>query len=142
MALIPYRPFGLIDQLRREMDQVFGAEPAEPGMELAEWTPAVDIVEHDDAYEITADVPGIEPDKLEVTCENGVLRISGEKCAASEKKNGGYHRIERSYGRFARSFRLPDSADLANVKAKSKNGVLKLTVPKTKESKARRIPIS
>lgn len=107
----------------------------------AEWAPLVDISEDDGEYLIRADLPGVEKDQVKVTVENGVLLISGERSSEKEEKNMKYHRIERSYGSFIRSFVLPDDADGTKVKADFKNGILKVHLPKDENAKPKSIEI-
>jgi HSP20 family protein len=95
-----------------------------------DWAPAVDIKEEDKRFLILADIPGVNPEDIEVEMENGVLSISGQRHAEHEEEKEGYKRIERSYGSFVRRFSLPDTADPESIKAKSKNGALEIVVAK------------
>lgn len=144
MKMTQHRPWGLLNQLRQEMDQAFTDFPSDPltNFNSLNWNPAVDIEESDESFVITADVPGIDPKELEVTTANGVVRISGERAEKAEDKKKGYHRVERSFGRFARQFRLPDNAALDQAKASCENGVLQLTIPKSSSTQNRRIDIN
>ncbi|MES1943604.1 low molecular weight heat shock protein (Hsp17) [Salinisphaera sp. PC39] len=116
----------------REMDSLFGRTGRGamrfPGEE--EWSPAVDIRETDKAYLITAELPGVEKQDIAVTTENGVLTLAGERRQESEEKDARHHRRERYYGRFSRSFSLPENADADRIEAKSKDGVVEIRVPK------------
>jgi len=104
--------------------------------------PRVDIIEHDDAYRLHADLPGLNKDDIKVTVENGVLTISGEKKEEKhEGKESNYRYYERSYGSFSRSFNLPDNIDAANVGASYKDGVLELTLRKTEAAKPKAIEV-
>jgi HSP20 family protein len=96
--------------------------------------PAVDVVEKDKAYEITAELPGLSDRDIEVTLANGTVTIKGEKKEEKEEEKQGYHLSERRYGSFARSFRVPEGADASKIEAVFKNGVLTLTLPKTAEA--------
>lgn len=105
-------------------------------------TPAVDILEKDGNLMLRAELPGMEEKDIELKLEGSVLTLRGERRFESEDQSGSYHRIERRYGSFSRSFTLPDSADLDKVKADYKNGVLTVTVPQRPESRPREIAVS
>jgi len=102
--------------------------------------PAFDVAETDKAYTITGEIPGIEAKDLTVTLADGILSITGEKKREEEEKDEHYHRIEREYGSFQRGFRLPENATADTIKANYKDGVLKITLPKT-ESKTQKIEV-
>ena len=111
------------------------------------WLPAMDVKEDEEAYLATFDLPGLSKDDVEITVDDNVLTVSGERKWESEddeadESKGRYHRVERSYGKFTRSFTLPRTVRATDVKAEFKDGVLHLTLPKSEEAKARRIDIS
>jgi HSP20 family protein len=106
------------------------------------WIPAFDITESEKEYKVSAELPGIDVKNLEVTLVEGVLKIKGEKRQESEKKEDNYLRIERSYGSFDRSFRIPNGVEANKIDATYKDGILNLTIPKAKEAKTRKIKIS
>ncbi len=106
-----------------------------------DWSPAVDIVEQNDAYILKAELPGMEKDDVKITLENNLLTIRGEKKNELEKKEGNYHRIERSYGSFERSFTIPGTIQPNNIDAHYANGILTLTLPKSEEAKPRTIDV-
>lgn len=110
--------------------------------ENGDWMPAFDISESEKEYKVSAELPGIDIKDLEVTLNEGVLTIKGEKRQESEEKEDNYLRIERSYGSFDRSFRLPEGVESNKIDAKYKDGILSLTIPKAKETKAKKIKIS
>lgn len=147
MALQRYEPSSLLQQFNSEINRLFGQGWNDyedfPALSNAQWVPAVDVRETEDEYRIEADVPGIDPKDIEVTLENGVLTLKGERRTeqSTEEKNGGARHLERSYGVFVRRFALPDTADAENVEAKADKGVLRLTVKKKAESKPRRIEV-
>jgi len=142
MALVTYEPMNVLNQLRREMDRLFETEPPSGGMvTAADWVPAVDIKETDKAFIITADIPGVDPKDIEVNMENGVLTIRGERKEEKEEEKEGYKRIERVRGTFYRRFTLPDTADAEKISAKSKNGVLEITIPKQEKVQPRKITV-
>ncbi|HKJ71331.1 MAG TPA: Hsp20/alpha crystallin family protein [Gammaproteobacteria bacterium] len=146
MAIVRYDPWRTISQLQNEMNRLFdtrlgGDETAESGMVAADWRPAVDVQEDADRYLITADVPGVDPKDIEVSLENGVLTIRGERRRESAEEEAGYKRVERVRGTFFRRFTLPDTADAEKVKAKSNNGVLEITIPKQAQGQPRKIEV-
>lgn len=104
-------------------------------------TPAFDISENEKEYTVTAELPGIDEKDLEVTIAGGMLSVKGEKKQEKEEKGETYHRIERSYGSFHRSFRIPDAVQEDKVDATYKDGILKLVIPKSKESAVKKIAI-
>jgi HSP20 family protein len=143
MTLLNYRPYNndtddLPSGLRLFQDSVarmFSEPNTRP------WSPAVDIVENENDLVLKADVPGIEPNDIDIRMENGTLTIKGERKFENNPTDQGYHRIERSYGSFARSFALPDSIDPEKVKAEFKNGVLAVILPKKEVAKPRAVKV-
>jgi len=105
------------------------------------WVPAINILEKDDSMQITADLPGLNPEDVEVTVEQGVLNIRGERKFEEAAEGETFHRVERLYGVFERSFTLPNSIDTDKIEAKFNNGVMVLTLPKREESKPRSVKI-
>jgi HSP20 family protein len=108
---------------------------------LAEWMPLVDITEDEKEYLITAELPEVKKEDVKVTMENGVLTITGERKSEKEEKNTKWHRVERAYGSFARSFALPENGDPAKVNAEFKEGVLKVHVAKSESAKPKQIEV-
>lgn len=106
------------------------------------WTPPVDIQETDEAYRLHAELPGLKKEDVQITLENNVLRLSGERKFEKDVKQDSYHRIERVYGTFSRSFALPHQVSSDKVEAKFDNGVLSIVVPKAEQAKPRRITIA
>ncbi len=106
------------------------------------WLPAVDIYEHDDAFVATADLPGLKKDDIDISIEDNVLTVSGERKFEKSDDGGTFRRVERSYGTFRRSFALPRGVDSAKVEAKFEDGVLTLTMPKSELAKSRKISVS
>ena len=142
MSLVRYEPWSLFDQLRREMERGMSTHPAEDSnIATSDWVPAVDIRENDDNFVITADIPGVDPDDIEVHMDNGMLTIKGEKESEKKEEKDDYKRIERSYGSFYRRFGLPDTADADAVSAKSNKGVLEITVGKQQKTQPRKIAV-
>jgi HSP20 family protein len=114
---------------------------SEETLTSSEWEPPVDIVEDEKEYVIKAELPEIPKEDVKVSVENGLLTISGERKFEKEEKNKKYHRVERAYGYFSRSFSLPDAAEADQVKADYKDGVLHVHVPKSERAKAKRIEV-
>jgi HSP20 family protein len=110
-------------------------------MTVAEWAPAVDITEDDKEYLVTAELPQVRKENVKVTVENGILSISGERKFEKEEKGKKYHRIERSFGSFLRSFDLPDDADATKVDAKFSDGILNVHVAKSESAQPKQIEI-
>ena len=106
------------------------------------WLPPVDIQETEDGYRFNAELPGLTKDDIEITLENNVLRLSGERKLEKEAKKESFHRIERTYGAFSRSFTLPARVDAEKVQAAFENGVLTIMVPKAEQARPRKISIS
>jgi HSP20 family protein len=105
------------------------------------WTPAVNILEREDGIVISADLPGLKAEDVEVTIDNGVLTIKGERTLEEVNDGETYHRVERSYGKFERSFSVPNSVDPKKIEARFVNGEMTLSLPKRDESKPRSVKI-
>jgi HSP20 family protein len=127
----------------RLFDTFFGNED-QNGEELTgrNWVPPVDIQETGDAYRLQAELPGLTKDDINITLENNVLRLSGERKFERDVKKENFHRVERTYGTFTRSFALPTQVNTEGVQAAFENGVLTITVPKAEQAKPRKISIS
>lgn len=133
-----------LSSARREMDRVFDRFFNPSTTEgLSIWAPAVDVRETNDELHVTAELPGLKPEDVNVTVENGVLTISGEKKQEVQegKEDGDYYLFERRYGRFERSFTLPRSVNADRVKARFENGILTVALPKAEEAKPRKVQI-
>ncbi len=105
------------------------------------WVPRVEITEEDEKFEITAELPGMGKDNINILIDNGTLTIRGEKKLEDEKKEKNYHLLERRYGEFVRRFKLPENVDADKINAEYKDGILKLTVPKTEAAKPKEIKV-
>jgi len=105
-----------------------------------EWSPAVEIIESDEEISLKAELPGLEEKDIRINVEENLLNLTGER-TSENKQEGDCVRSERWYGKFSRSFRLPETADVENIKAELKNGVLAVTVPKKEEAKPRQIEV-
>jgi len=140
LAKIPrWNPFKEFEDLQNQMRSLFaltgngGPGLLPGGDEFADWSPAVDVSEDDKEYTITADLPNIDKKDVKVTQDDGMLTISGERRREAEERKKTWHRVERSYGNYVRSFQLPDEVDHKKIDAVFKNGVLKISLPKSKE---------
>jgi HSP20 family protein len=145
---IPARqdPWSLMPRLQDEINRLFGnVNQSDSSSATATWVPAVDVLEYGDRFEFYVDVPGVDPAKVELTLEGGVLTLSGQRAANGAPRNGeepNYQRTERGQGYFYRRFVLPDTVDSEKVNASGKDGVLTVTVPKQAKAVPRRIQIS
>lgn len=122
-----------LSEVNRMVDDMFGNLMRRPGgqqgaQELAEWAPAIDVVTKDSDLVIRAELPGVKQEDVDITLENNVLTISGERKAEQEEERGGYHVRERRYGSFSRSLALPEGLDESKIHARYDNGVLEVTV--------------
>ena len=108
---------------------------------LADWTPLVDVIENDKEYVIKAELPEVKKEDVKVRIENGMLTISGERNFEKEEEGKKYHRVERSYGSFERSFTIPDACKADEMEAKYKEGMLTLHIPKSEEAKPQAIDV-
>lgn len=143
MQLVQWNPFREMDDLMARFQRGFGRSLAGTGNGDAQMalSPAVDISETPKEYVIKAELPGMKKEDVKVTVQNGVLSISGERKSETERKDETYHRIERSYGSFTRSFALPDDAVAERVTAESKDGVLTVCVGRSEAPKPKSIEI-
>jgi len=143
MSFIRYQPWGLQQALYREFNRaVERASQDDSSAATADWAPAVDIAEYADKFVLTADVPGVDPETIELTLEKGVLTLSGSRAAAAEAEGVERRRVERATGRFHRRFALPDTVDAEAVSANNRNGVLEITIPKRPQAQARKIAVT
>lgn len=128
----------------RDMDRFLGGflgQPHSAGLDPQEWIPAVDIRETDEAFTFIVELPGVSKDEIEITLEDKVLTLGGERSWEEDENENSYRRIERSYGSFRRSFTLPRDVDSNRIEAVSKDGVLTVVVPKAPESRPQKIEI-
>jgi HSP20 family protein len=134
-------PFKELDDFTNRLSSVLRRGDGEETMTVAEWTPAVDVSEDDKEYLIKAELPEIKRENVKVSVEHGVLTISGDRKMEKEEKGKRYHRVERAYGSYLRSFTLPDDADGEKVTAEFKEGVLSVHLPKNEKAKPKTIDI-
>jgi HSP20 family protein len=144
--LTRWEPLREMEDFQNRLSTLFG-RPIRRGngreeITLSEWTPPADITEDDKEYLIKAELPEIKKEDVKITIENGMLTISGERKFEKEEKRRKYHRVERGYGTFVRSFTLPDDADGNKVKAEFKNGLLTVHLPKSEHAKPKQIEVN
>ncbi len=135
-----------LDTMQKRMNRLFndffsGREGDGDNLILGSWNPAVDVVEHDDSYVIEAELPGMNKNDIKISVTNDVLTIQGEKKVEKEDKKKNFHRTERSYGSFSRTFSLPGNVKADKVEAEFNNGVLTVKVPKSEEAKPKQIDV-
>jgi HSP20 family protein len=146
-TLTRWDPFQELEDMQQRLSGFLGSRPqigeneGKESIIVTQWTPLVDITEDDEEYLIKAEVPEIKRHEIEVTVENGVLVIAGERKLAREEKGKKYHRLERAYGRFARSFDLPDDADADKVSAEFKDGLLVVHIAKGEATRPKHIEV-
>jgi HSP20 family protein len=145
-SMVRQDPWSLMPRLQDEINRLFGnvQQTDSSSSATATWVPAVDIHEYTDRFELYVDVPGVDPNSVELTLEDGVLTLSGERVQKSSTKGDAepqYQRTERSQGQFYRRFVLPDTVDSDKVNATGKDGVLTVTIPKQAKAMPRRIQI-
>ncbi|MFW6126222.1 MAG: Hsp20/alpha crystallin family protein [Chloroflexota bacterium] len=142
-GLREWSPFWELDDVARRFEDMFGRPlmrrfPLREG----EWLPSVEMYEKDNNFVVRAELPGMKEEDVDVSVSDDLLTIRGEKKGESEVKDEDYYVCERSYGSFSRTIRLPSNADTGKVDANFEDGVLEVTVPKTAEAKAKKIPVS
>ena len=143
MNIARFEPWSFVDLLHRDLDRLVQHRdlPENDGNPVADWVPAVDIIEEKNRFVLRADVPGVNPEDIDVSMDNGVLSVSGKRLAVAPDDDTGVQRIERATGRFLRRFTLPETADAEAIAAKCSNGILEVTIPKAPEIQARRITV-
>lgn len=148
MNIIRRNPFNTLSQLHNEFQTLFGKQPNpfsitdESSVFTSDWSPAVDVKEEKNKFVILADIPGVDPKEIDVTMENGILTLKGERKTESKEEKDNFKRVERTYGSFYRRFSLPDTADADSISAVSKNGVLQITLNKKETEKPRKISVA
>ncbi len=149
MSLVNYEPWSLLDRLQQQLHQsgytnktLADNDSDYSNVVTSRWSPAVDIKEEADRFLITADLPGVDPKDIEITMDNGVLSIKGERQSEAREEKEGYKRVERVSGAFYRRFSLPDTADAERIEAKGKDGVLEVILPKHEKVQPRKIQVN
>lgn len=141
-----WNPFKELAEMEQRLSTYLGrpaarTEAGEEAMTVAEWSPLVDITEDEKEYLIKADLPEVKKEEIKLTVQDNVLSISGERKYEKEEKGKKYHRVERAYGSFMRSFTLPEAADGSKVSAEYKDGVLNVRLPKSEKAKPKSIEV-
>jgi len=141
----PWKPFRELERMRREMDRIWDSlveeKPRKTRKAVTEWLPSVDVSETENNLVVEAEVPGIDPKDIDISLTDGRLIIRGEKKQAKEEKEADYHLVERSYGSLARMVELPAQVQSEKIEASYKDGILKITLPKSEEAKKKVIKI-
>ena len=147
MNLVKWDPFKELEDVSNRLNRLFSRSPAntesnQEMLAMADWTPSVDISETDTAYLIKGEIPGVKKEDVKITIENGMITMRGERKQEKEEKSKKFHRIERSYGSFVRSFRMLDDVDESAVKAEFKDGMINVSLPKSAKAKTKSIEVS
>ncbi len=144
MNLVNQEPWVMLNRLHRELDRFLDdgiAVRTPASTQAVAWAPSVDVYEEAGRFVVRADLPGVDAKDIDVTAENGVLTLRGERRAEPRAANGGYERTERTFGTFLRRFALPDNVQADAIAAKHVNGVLEISVPKQPKIEPKRITI-
>jgi HSP20 family protein len=141
--IVRWDPFRDLERMRSEFDRMF-SRPADGngGALRAPWSPVSDVIETENAIVITAELPGVKDEDVDIEIQNGMLIIKGERRLEDEVTKDRYYHLERSYGGFERSFRLPEGVEEDDITAGVAYGVLRVTIPKPKLAEAKRVPIA
>ena len=146
MSIVRYDPFRDLRTLQEEVNRLFSTNLTrafdDEGIARGAWAPSVDIYENKDQIVLEAELPGMKQDDFDLSIENNVITLRGERKFEKTDEGDNYHRVERSYGAFTRSFTLPQTVSAEGATAEYNNGVLRVTLPKREETKARRILVS
>lgn len=146
MSIVRYDPFRDLRTLQEEVNRLFSTNMSrgfgEEGIGFGAWNPSVDIFENKDQIVLEAELPGMRREDFDLSVENNVITLRGERRFEKRDETDNYHRVERSYGSFTRSFTLPQSVSAEGATAEYSNGVLRVTLPKREEAKSRRIEIT
>ncbi|ORU92544.1 MAG: heat-shock protein Hsp20 [Cycloclasticus sp. symbiont of Poecilosclerida sp. M] len=141
MGQLTYQPWHLLERYSNDLNRRIFDDAEGSASSIATWTPAVDIKEEDERFVLHADVPGVDPHDIEVTMEDGVLTVRGERASETKDEKDGYKRVERTSGSFYRRFVLPDTTDGENISASYDKGVLELVIPKKPATQPKRIKV-
>jgi HSP20 family protein len=145
MTLVGYEPWSVLNQLHGQINRIFDREleqGAPSSAATADWIPPADVEEYADRFVLKLDVPGVDVATIDITLDQGVLSVSGERPKAMLAKDVERSRVERPHGRFHRRFSLPDTADAAGVSATGRNGIVEVTIPKQPKAQPRRIQVA
>ena len=147
MKLTRWDPFRELEDMSDRLNRIFSSRPlarldaGREDLSVPDWVPSVDIMETKEEFVLTAELPDVKKDEIDIKAQDGVLTIKGERKREIEDKGKKYHRVERSYGMFFRSFTLPDGIDEDRIEADFKDGVLHLHLPKSPAKAPKAIPI-
>jgi HSP20 family protein len=147
MSFVSHDPWSAMSRFQEEINHLvnnrwLGASNGDnASIATSQWIPAVDITEEHDHYILVADVPGVAPESIEITMDDGVLTLKGERKEERATNASSVNRLERIHGSFSRRFALPDGVDPERIVARGENGVLEITIPKVEKAKPRRIEI-
>lgn len=151
MNLVRWDPFRELEDMGERLNRVFAGlgrpgsarlpEAGREALTVPEWSPMVDITETDEEYLIKAEIPEVKKEDVKVSVENGVLTLQGERKQEKEEKGKKFHRVERYYGSFLRTFTVPDNVDETKVKAEFKDGILNVHLPKTEKAKPKAVEV-
>ena len=148
MSIVRWDPFRELEDMSERLNRAFGRSgltraesSSKDAMTVFDWSPTVDIVETPEEFQIKAELPEVKKEDVKVSVDGGVLRIEGERKQEKEEKGKKYHRIERSYGSFLRTFMLPDNVDDSKVQAEFKDGVLNVRLRKAEKAKPKSIEV-
>lgn len=145
MNITRWDPFREMEELSTRLNRMFGRSglttTSGETLSFPDWAPSVDVAETAEEFQIKAELPGVKKEDLKVHVESGVLTLSGERRQEKEEKGKKYHRVERSYGSFMRSFTLPDGVDAAKLHAEYKDGLLNVRLPKTAAEKPKAVEV-
>lgn len=146
MGIVRYDPFRDLRTLQEEVNRLFSTNLTrsfgDEGIGRGAWAPSVDIYENKDQIVLEAELPGMKQEDFDLSIENNVITLRGERRFEKTDESDNYHRVERSYGAFTRSFTLPQTVAADEARAEYSNGVLRVTLPKREETKARRIEVT
>ena len=146
MTIVRYDPFRDLRTLQEEVNRLFSTNLTrafgDEGIGRGAWAPSVDIYENKDQIVLEAELPGMKQEDFDLSIENNVITLRGERKFEKTDETDNYHRVERSYGSFTRSFTLPQTVSAEGASAEYSNGVLRVTLPKREETKARRIQVT
>ena len=141
MTLVRWTPWQELENMNRQLSHLLDESPLAATSETGQWAPKVDIRETDEAMLVQAELPGIDKKDIQLEVKDGVLTLSGERRYEKEVKEENVHRVERTYGRFSRSFSLPTNVEAGKVQATMKDGVLEVRLPKRESAKPKAIAI-
>lgn len=149
MSVVRWDPFRELEDMSERLNRVFnrsalargGAEAHKDALTVFDWAPSVDIIETNEEFQIKAELPDVKKEDVKVSVDKGVLRIEGERKQEKEEKGKKYHRVERSYGSFLRTFTLPDNVDESKVQADYKDGILNVRLQKAEKAKPKTIEV-